>query len=478
MRFTTLNVLAALLYAAISLADPLPSPVFWRSGLDGNANGTLAGKILKPTEKQALRFEPSDQSKALTVGAGTSVRYDLGNTFPSQTGALEIRFRPNFPQTANTPAREVLRLKGKGDSNVVLSFSPKGVRWILTIKGRKWWKEMILWHGRVQEGKWNHVLFVWNKPEKSFAIYHRGEWVETRGHDNRFGGPAFLEIGGEHDAGISLDEVAIHNRAFTHAQAKFLADSFQSNGDRLNALIERLKTDDKALADRRALLAKIDGKVGLVYHRRGIKPSKGKLSEDVTYMGIPPEDIGKIDLSQFSVIHFPKGPKFQIVPDQFKHIVDYVKNGGGYVGCCQGAYFAEKLKLLDIKCYGMDVWGLYNIVLKDDPHFVMGGRKGIIRMHFGNGPVMVSGGECQVLGTYMLGFPAGEPAAILTGRRGKGNVVLFGTHPTGDKVSYKGSRAWFSGKLMGTEKMFINALLYAAGIVDGKGVSKETGAGK
>jgi hypothetical protein len=216
-------------------------------------------------------------------------------------------------------------------------------------------------------------------------------------------------------------------------------------------------------------LARIDGKVGVVHHNRGIKSGKGQYSEDVTFVGIPPEDIGKMDLSQFKVIHFPKGPKFQIQPDQYKYILDYVNNGGGYVGCCQGAYFAEKLKLLDIKCHGMDVWGLYNIVLKKEPHFVKAGREGIIRMHFGNGPVMVSGGECHVLGTYMLGFPGGEPAAILTGKHGKGNVVLFGTHPTGDKVSYKGTRAWFSGKLMGTEKMFINALLYAAGIVDEKG---------
>lgn len=68
-----------------------------------------------------------------------------------------------------------------------------------------------------------------------------------------------------------------------------------------------------------------------------------------------------------------------------------MNNGGGYVGCCQGAFFAEKLELADIKCYTMDVWGLYNIALKKQSHFGKENREGTIRMHFGNGPVMVAG---------------------------------------------------------------------------------------
>lgn len=116
----------------------------------------------------------------------------------------------------------------------------------------------------------------------------------------------------------------------------------------------------------------------------------------------------------------------------------------------------------------------YNIALNAEPQFLKGGRDGTIRMHFGNGPIMVAGKDCEVLGTYSLNFPTGKPAAILTGKCGKGNVVLFGTHPLGEKVSYKGTRAWFSGKLMETEKMFINALLYAAKLVDREGVALDS----
>jgi hypothetical protein len=468
-------LITLILLAIVGRASAQDDAMFFRAGFNGDAQGMLEEESLDPTGTQSLRFTPSDSSQAWKIEAGKSIGYDLGDTFPSKAGALEIRFRPDFPQTADSPKRDVLRLEGKGDFEAVLTFNPVGLRWVFTIAGKSWRKELTLWHGRVKTGQWNHVLFVWNKEEHSFAIHHNGKWVETIGSDNRFGGPARLDIGGEHNAGISVDEIALYKRAFTHPQAAFLAESFSVKGDRFDALTKRLAIDDQALAERRALLARLKGKVGRVYPNRGVEPSQGTYPEGVTGVGIRPEDIGRIDLSQFSVIHFPQGPRFQIEPEQFQHIVDYVKNGGGYVGCCQGAFFAEKLKLVDVKCYAMDVWGLYNIALNAEPHFVKGDRSGTIRMHFGNGPIMVAGKDCEVLGTYALSFPTGKPAAILTGKCGKGNVVLFGTHPLGEKVSYQGTRAWFSGKLMGTEKMFINALLYAAELVDREGDALDSG---
>jgi len=467
------SIITVMLFAMVGRASAQGDVIFFRSGFNGVTQGMLEGESLDPTVTQGIRFAPSDNSQALKVEAGKSIGYELGDAFPSKAGALEIRFRPDFPQTADSPERDVLRLKGKSDFEAVLTFKPVGVRWVFTIAGKGWRKELTLWHGRVKTGQWNHVLFVWNKEENSFAIYHNGKWAETISSDNRFGGPARLDIGAEHDVGISVDEIAMYKRVFTHSQAAFLAESF-SKGDRFAALIKRLAIDDLALAERRALLSGLAGKVGRVYPIRGVEPSPGTYPEGVTGVGIRPEDIGRIDLSQFSVIHFPQGPRFQIDPRQVQHIVDYVKNGGGYVGCCQGAFFAEKLKLVDVKCYAMDVWGLYNIALSAEPHFVKGGRDGTIRMHFGNGPIMVGGKDCEVLGTYALSFPTGKPVAILTGKCGKGNVVLFGTHPLGEKVSYQGTRAWFSGKLLGTERMFINALLYAAKLVDREGVALDS----
>ena len=98
--------LAGILSAAHCFAETPANPVFFRASFDGHVEGHLQEQTLEGEEK-GLSFAGSDHSQALTVGAGTSVRYDLGKTFPSQAGALEIRFRPNFPQTADSPAREV-----------------------------------------------------------------------------------------------------------------------------------------------------------------------------------------------------------------------------------------------------------------------------------------------------------------------------------------------------------------------------------
>jgi hypothetical protein len=210
------SIITFILFAIIGRASAQDDAIFFRAGFNGAAKGMLEGESLDPTVTQGLRFALSDNSHALKSETGKSIQYDLGDRFPSKAGELEIRFRPDFPQTANSPERDVLRLKGKSDFEAVLAFKPVGVRWVFTISGKDWRKELTLWHGRVKAGQWNHVLFVWNKEENGFAIYHNGKWVETISSDNRFGGPARLEIGGERNAGISVDEFTLYKRAFTH----------------------------------------------------------------------------------------------------------------------------------------------------------------------------------------------------------------------------------------------------------------------
>jgi len=458
-----------LLLAALAPAAFAPgSPVFFRAEFDGSAEATLRGAKLAPSKAEGVSFEASERGQALAAGPGTALRYELGPGFPRQAGTLEIRLKPRFPQTEDGPAREVLRLVGGGDSQTALSYAPKGRRWVMDNKGQKWSVAMTYWHGQVKEGAWSHLVMTWDREnDRVFSIFRDGQWVETRPFDGRFGEFSALEIGGPGDPACSLDAVAVYDRCLTKPQVAALAAAFPAEGDRAEALGRRLAEDDRAAAARAALVAKLDGKVGHVLHTRGREAGLVDFPEGVKGQAIRPEDIGKTDLSRFRVIHFPMGPKFEIEPAQYPAIVEFVEKGGGYVGCCQGAFFAEKTKLLDIKCHPMDVWGLYNIQLR--PHFVTDGRSGVIRMHFGNGPVMVAGQGCETLGEYLLGFPGARPSAIVTGKRGQGTVVLFGTHPLGDSVSYKGTRAFFSGKLLDTDVMFVNALLYASGLTDAQG---------
>jgi len=93
-----------------------------------------------------------------------------------------------------------------------------------------------------------------------------------------------------------------------------------------------------------------------------------------------------------------------------------------------------------------------------------------VHMHHGNGPIMIPGKGCEAVGTYRMEGTKGRPGAILVGRHGKGRVVLFGPHPQGGGVSAAGKRVGFTGEDLGTDRLLVNALLYAANITgkDGK----------
>ena len=125
-------LITLILSSIVGRAGAQDDAVFFRAGFDGVAQGMLEGESLDPAVMQGGRVVPSDNSQALTIEAGTSIGYELDGRFPSARGAMEIRFRPDFPQTADSPERDVLRLKGKSDFEAVLTFKPVGVRWALT----------------------------------------------------------------------------------------------------------------------------------------------------------------------------------------------------------------------------------------------------------------------------------------------------------------------------------------------------------
>ena len=335
-----------------------------------------------------------------------------------------------------------------------------------------WRRELIIWHGAVKPDKWSHVLLTWNRkdgPRGSFTLYHNGIWKAVETYDRQAGDPATLLVGSpdENRADVSIDELVVYHRVLTESQALFLRNSFAEKGARFQGFTAKLAEDDHVLAERRALVSKLEGKVGILRHFRNNPRVDIELPEGIVAAAILPQDVGKADLSKFGVIFFPQGPRYQVEPEQHKHLVDYVKNGGGYVGSCQGAYFGSKLGLLNYECHMLHVWGIFKITLS--PHVVNDWRKDVIDMHFGNGPVMVPGEGCNVAGTYVMTLPGQKtPAAIVTGQCGKGRVVAFGAHPLGGYVSRRGTRAFWTGKLLETERMLVNALLYAAGLTDNK----------
>ena len=179
--------------------------------------------------------------------------------------------------------------------------------------------------------------------------------------------------------------------------------------------------------------------------------------------GIRPEDVGVIDLGRFRAIYFPEGGMYELSPQQEKLIVEYVRSGGGYVGSCLGALAAHRLKILEFVNYSFLEQGLISINLK--PHAVTAGYGPTVVMHHGNGPIMVPGPGCRAIGTYALGNPQETAGAILVGMCGHGRVVLFGPHPLGGGVAAAGKSVSYTAADLGTDRMIVNALLYAAGII-------------
>jgi len=287
-------------------------------------------------------------------------------------------------------------------------------------------------------------------------------------YDRTLRGPVTLRIGAEPDTETSVDELAIYSRTLTEPQAAFLAASFEPPGARFDAIAQRLAEDDRILEERRALVGRLSGKTGRLIIHRGRPQRVYDFPEDIKAEGIRPEDISRTNLARFDVIYFPEGPHYEVQPEQYTNILQFVAEGGGYVGSCQGSFFAEKIGLLDIECYACNIWGLFAVTLK--PHVITDGRDDVIHMHFGNGPIMVPGTNCTVAATYVASLPdRPTPAAIVAGRYGKGRVVLFGPHPLGGQVSRKGIKAFFSGKDLETERLLVNAMLYAAGLLGAGG---------
>ncbi|GEM_PF-6106169 len=336
---------------------PIQDPsgiVYFRAGLDGDPDGVRQGRVVTPDVARHLEYERNGPSKALIVGEGTRVRYDLGKGFPHESGCLEFRFKPNFPQTSEQPGRTVLRLWGKGGCSITLSFQPIGYAWEFLVKGPREKHSLRAWYGVARQGRWSHLLLVWDqgaRPRPALSFYHNGKvaYGSMRAfHSSPLRGLTCLEVGGTGKGQVTVDEIAVYNRPLSQAQARFLSFRFRDPDRRFAELAERIERGERreqARAEgRRALLKKLEGKIGGLLQLRGHKPHEIAFPEGIRATAVRPEDVGKTDLSRFSVIHFPPGGNYQLTDEEKRRIVDYVKKGGGYVGVCMGASHRPQTK--------------------------------------------------------------------------------------------------------------------------------------
>ncbi len=166
------------------------------------------------------------------------------------------------------------------------------------------------------------------------------------------------------------------------------------------------------------------------------------------------EGIRNGELAQADVVITPGGKsslQSQTLGEEGRRkLVEFIRNGGGYVGFCAGAYLSTvnspgALALTDMKTKSPR-WDRgkteLKIELTEAGRKVFGDRAGLLAIKYQNGPVVEPAGrgdlpDAEVLAYFRTeiadnGVPAGiqvDSPASWTAPLGKGRVLVFSPHP-------------------------------------------------
>ncbi len=171
---------------------------------------------------------------------------------------------------------------------------------------------------------------------------------------------------------------------------------------------------------------------------------------------VDPQDIRDGALDQFDTVILPggsgSGQAKGLAETGREAMKKFIRNGGGYVGICAGAYLATgnyswSLGILNADSIDRKHWrrgkGQVSIELTRRGRELLATREaGLLKIHFAQGPILAPGGKealppYTVLGWYRTGIGEkgadpktmiGTPAIVI-GRFGKGRVIVFGPHP-------------------------------------------------
>jgi glutamine amidotransferase-like uncharacterized protein len=210
-----------------------------------------------------------------------------------------------------------------------------------------------------------------------------------------------------------------------------------------------------------ALAAAADPVRVAVFDGAGVSQQVGKLLEvlgtfpDVRVERVTVEQVTAGKLAQFDVVLHPGGSG----SGQGKALGDagrakeqeFIRQGGGYVGVCAGAYLAScdydwSLHVLDAKVVDRAHWarGFGDVVVRVHPpgQTLLGARGEQSTIYYHQGPLLAPGEKADVpdyepLATYVTeiarnGAPEGVmpgTTAIARGEYGAGRVICFSPHP-------------------------------------------------
>ncbi len=176
---------------------------------------------------------------------------------------------------------------------------------------------------------------------------------------------------------------------------------------------------------------------------------------DIVIRRIGPVEITGGVLDQFDVLIVPGGSGSKqaetIGRDGRNAVADFIRNGGGYVGFCGGAYLAANnytwsLKIVDADVIDRRHWkrgtGNVKIELTANGRRILNDNCDLIDIRYANGPILQAGEDPNIpdfkpLAFYRTeintnnappGIMKGTPA-IIAGEFGKGRVFCYSPHP-------------------------------------------------
>jgi N-formylglutamate amidohydrolase/glutamine amidotransferase PdxT len=198
-----------------------------------------------------------------------------------------------------------------------------------------------------------------------------------------------------------------------------------------------------------------------VYHDVGAGPSVNDLTRaldgfgSVTYRKLMAGDIKAGKLKEVDVLIQPGGSGGgqgrHLGEDGRDKIREFVRQGGGYVGICAGAYLASadykwSLYILDAKVVDRDHWargkGTVEIQLSEQGKQLLKNPNDQLKIHYAQGPLLAPAHnpeipDYEILATFktemaLNGAPKGVmpgTTAAARGKFGNGRVLCFSPHP-------------------------------------------------
>lgn len=177
---------------------------------------------------------------------------------------------------------------------------------------------------------------------------------------------------------------------------------------------------------------------------------------EVDAVTINAKEMGSLNLGAFDVIVFPggsgSGQSKAIGEAGMNNVREFVKNGGGYVGICAGAYlacsnFSWGLGILNAGTVS-NKWrrgqGIVDVEMTGSSPEILGDVKGIFKVRYNNGPILKPGDRTDIpaytplvlfrtemaLNGTPVGVMVNSPAQAVS-TFGKGRVFVSSPHPEG-----------------------------------------------